>query len=886
MDSNRWERIQELFHAAADLPESEQRAFLKAACGDDGELMAEVLAVLEEDARGASLLDRDVAHVANQVMGEAGLPSLPFPVFGPYRMRGVLGEGGMGIVYLAEREDLGSLVAIKILRDAWLSPARRERFASEQRMLAQLNHPSVARLYDADTLADGTPYFVMEYVEGAPLTDHCRQCECSIQERLKLFRLVCEAVEYAHQHAMIHRDLKPSNILVKPDGGVRLLDFGIAKQLDSLDVPADRTQTGLRLMTPAYAAPEQIRGENVGIQTDVYSLGVILYELLAGRLPFDLSNLTPGEAETMIVEQEPERPSAMAQRMSQRPGARQRAAWANKASWADLDVLCLTAMHKDPRRRYRSVEALIRDIDHYLRGEPLEARPDTVSYRLGKFVRRNRRAVSAAAMVVTAVISLVVFFTVRLAIARNEAVAEATRTQRIQQFMQNLFEGGDKEAGPADNLRVVTLIDRGVQEARTLDSEPRVQAELCQTLGSIYQKLGKLDQADSLLRAALDKRRSLLGPENPEVAESLVALGLLRVDQAKLEEAEKLVREGLAMSRRTLPPNDAGIGNATDALGRVLTGRGVYDQAVPVLEEAVRLRSAPGVAPSDLAASLYQLASTHFYAGHYAVSESLNQRAVAIHRQVYGERHPLVADDLINLGAIQSELGNYQEAERFDRQALGIAQAWYGKDHPETASDMTILGRVLVYQNRFDEGVELLAHALAIQERVYGKVHPRVASALNDLGNAAVKRGKYDEAEARFRRMADIYRAVYGDHHYLLGVALSNLANVYLHRGQYGQAEQLFRDVIRRFTGALSASHTYTAIARIKLGRTLLRERRYADAEIESRGGYEILAKQANPQVSWLKNAREDLVADYDALKQPEKAGKFRTEQAATMATK
>src|SRR5580704_10656236 len=255
MDSARWERIQALFHEAADLSEPEQRSFLRTACTDDDDLMADVLALLEEDARSASLLDRDLAHVAHDVLDEVAPASFPFKEFGPYRIKEPLGEGGMGVVYLAERIDLGSLVAIKILRDAWLSPSRRERFASEQRTLAQLNHPSIARLYDADTLDDGTPWFVMEYVEGVPLTEYCSEHACLFEERLQLFRAVCEAVQYAHQHAVIHRDLKPSNILVKNDGSVRLLDFGIAKQLESLETPTskDQTLTGLRLMTPAYA---------------------------------------------------------------------------------------------------------------------------------------------------------------------------------------------------------------------------------------------------------------------------------------------------------------------------------------------------------------------------------------------------------------------------------------------------------------------------------------------------------------------------------------------------------------------------------------------------------------------------------------------------------
>ena len=898
MDSTRWERIQGLFHDAVDLAKPEQLVFLKSACdGDDG-LMADVLALLDEDARGASMLDRGVAQVAHEVLSESAQASLDLNQFGPYQVRKVLGEGGMGVVYLAERTDLGSLVAIKVLRDAWLSPARRERFSFEQRTLAQLNHPLIARLYDADTLADGTPWFVMEYVDGMPLTEYCSKHECSIRERLRLFRSVCEAVQYAHQHAVIHRDLKPSNILAKQDGTVRLLDFGIAKQLESLDAAADQTRTGLRLMTPAYAAPEQIRGERVGVHTDVYSLGVILYELLAGRLPFNLSNRTPAEAETMIVEQEPEKPSTVAKRereaarasrpfgvtaktaVPQTEGAGPYVPWAGKATWADLDVLCLTAMHKEAQRRYQSVEALIRDIDHFLKGEPLEARADTLNYQLGKFVKRHRRAVSAAGAAFIIVVGLVVFYTVRLATARNVALAEAARTQRIQRFMLNLFRGGDEAAGPADTLRVVTLLERGVKEARSLDSEPDVQAELYQTLGSIYQKLGKFDRADSLMRSALERRRSLFGTDSREVAESLVALGLLRADQAQLKEAERLVREGLAVSRQKLPPNHPVVAKATSALGKVLVDRGTYDQAIPVLEEAVRLQSVTNAVTTDLAASLSDLANTHFYLGHYDTSDSLNRRVLVMQRQLYGERHPLVADTLINLGAIQFQRGHYSEAERFNRQALDIVQSWYGKDHPETADTMTILAQALTYQRRYDEAATLLEQSLAILEGTYGTVHPRVAFALNELGNVAIRQGKLDDAEAYFSRVVDIYRSVYGDQHYQISLAQSNLAGVYVKRKEYVRAERLFREALQRYSKTLPADHLNVGITRIRLGGALAGQHRYAEAEVESLAGYKILMKKTSPSVGWLQAARNDLVEEYNALNEPEKAAKFRSELA------
>jgi len=870
-----------LFHAAAGRPAAERLAYLTSACADDPALVPEVQSLLEADAEGNALLDGGLARAASDLL-DGGVPvALRSMQFGPYRIIDVLGEGGMGVVYRAVRDDLGSVAALKILRDAWLSPARRERFASEQRTLAQLNHPSIAHLYDANSLPDGTPWFVMEYVEGSPLTEYCRAHASSLAERIRLFRAVCEAVLHAHTHAIIHRDLKPSNILVKEDGSVKLLDFGIAKHLEAVESPADRTRTGLRLMTPAYAAPEQMRGDRVGLHTDVYSLGIILYELLTGRLPFDLSHRTPDEAGMVIADYEPVKPSAVARATASHVGAPAPAT--SRVSWADLDVLCLTAMHKDPERRYRTVEALIRDIDHYLGGEPLEARPDSMSYRLNKFVRRNTRGVVAAALALVALVGIVVFYTVRVATARNAAVAEAARAQRIQGFMLSLFQGGDEEAGPAESLRVVTLVDRGVQEAGSLVGEPGVQAELLATLGGIYQQLGNLDRADSLLSAARERRAALNGSDHPEVAESDVALGLLRSDQARFDDAEQLVRLGLARSRKELSPDHPVVAKATAALGHVLVERGAYDSAVPILEEAVRIYSAPGDVTPALSNSLYELANTHFYLGHWTIADSLTRRVLAMSRALHGDRHPSVAEDLINLGAIQFEAGHYSEAERYYREALAINAGWYGQDSHVTASTLTMLGRAMVREEKYDEAIRTLQQALVIQERVFGPVHPRVASAVNELGTVSLLQGKLDDAEAAFRRMADIYAKVYPGGHYLTGTALSNLASVYMARKEPARAEPLYRQAIVIYSTAQSPEHLNTGIARIKLGRSLLRQRRFAEAAQESFAGYEIVSKQSDPAVGFLKNARKDLVAAYDSLGQPDKAARFRAELADTL---
>jgi serine/threonine-protein kinase len=760
----------------------------------------------------------------------------------------------MGIVYLAERPDLKSLAAIKVLRDAWMSPARRERFELEQRTLARLIHPSIARLYDADTLADGTPWFAMEYVKGVPLTEYCGQSR-SIEERLNLLKTVCQAVRYAHSIAVIHRDLKPSNILVEADGSVKLLDFGIAKQLDPIDTPANPTLTGLRMMTPAYAAPEQIRGEQPGTYTDVYALGVILFELLTGQVPFVLSNSSPTEADSIILRQQPPRPSALGKKAFP------------KALWADLDVLCLTALHKDPDRRYGSVDAFIRDIGHYLDGEPLDARPDTVRYRLGKFVQRNRASVTAASLVFACVAGLILFYTLRLRAASNEALAEAARTQRVLRFTLNIFNGGDLQAGPASDLRVTALVDRGVREATNLSSDPAVQAEMYGTLGEVYRKLGVLDRADSLLTLALNQNRALFGANNEKVAASLISLALLRSDQARFDDAERLGRQALQISSANLPPGHPAIAAANHALGTVIENRGSYKQAAEFLNEAVRLRSTPGSDKIDLAASQLELANTYFYSSQYTQAEALYRQLLPKYRQFFGDRHPMVAEDLINLGAIQQQRGLYKEAEAFHRQALDIMQSFYGKDHYKTAASLTLVARALEYQSRYNEALELLHRGLSIQEKVFGMVHPNVASTLNELGIIAVKRAHYDEAQAYFTRIVEIYRSCYAGKHYRIGIALANLGGVHMARGDNTGAEQLFRQALAMYAQTLPANSLDEGITRIKLGRALLRQNRPAIARAQTVAGYQIVSPLQSPSSTFLLQAKQDLAAEGAQLK-------------------
>ncbi len=874
-DARRWQRVQKAFHDARELSASQRRTFVEGSSDGDAAFVAQVMTMLDEDVRRDSLLDRGLADVATRLLDEAREAAMPSGDFGPYHLVRLIGEGGTAVVYRAERTDLGSTAAVKLLNHAWLSPARRDRFTSEQRTLAQLNHPGIAHLYDAGALPDGTPWIAMEYVDGVPLTSYTRANALTLEARLAVFREICEAVQHAHGHLIVHRDLKPSNILVTANGRVKLVDFGIAKQLVQ-DGGADAaTRTGLQMMTPAYAAPEQIRGEPTGLHTDVYALGVVLYELLAGRLPFDVSGRTPGETESTILTTEPPRPSTLARTDALK-------AEANRAVWADLDVLCLTAMHREPARRYRTVDALIRDIDHFLAHEPLEARADSAGYRLGKFMRRHRTPLIAGGAAAALIVALSTLYAVRIRAARDAALTEAGRAQRIQQFTLSLFEGGSESSEPADSLRAVTLIERGVVDAATLGSEPVVQAELYQTLGSIMQRLGRLDRADSLLQLSLTARRAIAA-DHPDVARSLVALGLLRSDQTRLPEAEQLVREGLALSRRVRPAGHRDIAVAMSALGKVLETRAAYSDAITVMREALALHTAITPVSADVAAAATQLGNDFFYAGDYANADSMFARSLTVARKLYGERHPLVADALINIGAVRFQRGEWKDAERYDRDGLAIIQRVYGDKDPRTAAALTMLSRALVAEQNFDEAFPLAQQALAIRERVFGKVSPQAASTVNELGIMALRAKRYDDADAYFARNADIYRAVYKGPHNLLGTALANRGSVFMARGDNTNAERYYRDALVVFGQTLPDQHLDIGIARIKLGRSLLRQRRFADAERESSAGLGILLAQTSPSTSWVKNARSDLATVYDSLGQQANALAMRAALADTL---
>lgn len=877
LDAGEWNRRQRIFQEALGLPTEDRRAYVSAACEGDSEAEAEILALLREDSAGSSFLERGVAGAA-----EALFAAIPQQI-GPYRILRRLAQGGMGVVYLAERaEDFNRRVAIKllpVLPDAELTPERRQRFLQERQNLALFNHPLICHLLDGGVLDDGTPYLVMEYLDGVPLTIYCEEKGLGLEARLRCFRDVCVAVQHAHRHLLIHRDIKPENILAvagDEEGrpAIKLLDFGIAKQLGATG-ESQLTATGRGPMTPAYASPEQLSGDPLDVTTDIYSLGLVLYRLLTGTLPFDFSDLGPAEAAERIRSRQPEPPG---RRVRGRAGAPSFVSSVGARDWADLDVLCLKALESEPGRRFPNVEAFLRDLDHFLDGEPLKARPAGTMYRLGKFVRRNRGPVAAAILLAGFGVGLSAFYTYRLAKARDAAVAEAASAQRIRRFVLGLFESEDPDLPGRRDFTVGMLMERGVREAQGLRSDPAVQAELFQIWGEAYRRMARFDRSRALLEEALKRRRRVFGDRDPKVGDSLRALSLLHADQDDLEEAERLIREALARVQTGVSRQHPAYAETLGALGIVLRSQGRYQAAIEQLGEAVRLQEESGDV-GGLISTLGTLAGAHWYLGDYREADHLNRRRLALIEGHLGTNHPAYAETLSNLGASRQQLGFAKEAEGFYRRALRINEAYHGREHPSVATNLSLLGQLLNSQGRHEEARRCLEEALDLKERIFGPNHTDVARTLSHLADFHLSRRTPKDlavAEAYFNRELAIYRATFRRPHAWIATAISNLATVAFRRGQLDLAETRQREALAAYKRLLQPNHMDVAIAQIKLGQILAERRRYAEALEPLLEAHRILVAQANPSMSWVTSVKAEIASVYEALGDSARAAEFR----------
>lgn len=858
--SNRWLRIEYLFYSALELEEDKRAAFLEESCGGNEELRKKVESLLHSAGQTMGFLHEPVLEAAQQWAAEEELGKR----IGAYQVLKVLGEGGMGKVYLAARADdlYQKQVAIKTVQGE-LGPSRAMllRFRSERQILANLDHPNIARLLDGGITGEGMPYLVMEYVDGIRVDDYCRINRLGTEERLQLFSILCSAVEYAHKHLVVHRDIKPANILVTADGVPKLLDFGIAKLLDPEGGQLAQTRTAERIMTPEYASPEQIRGENVTTSTDVYALGVVLYELLAGKRPFQLNPTSPFETARIICEQDPDLPSVTSTKNAELapPDA------ARKLS-GDLDNIVLKAMRKEPSRRYVSASAFASDITAYLTGYPVHARTDNWKYRSGKFIRRHKAAVAVAVVVTLALIG----FSIAMGLLAKRATRERLAAQRESQFLQGIFEAATPDRTHGQPITPRDLLDQGVTRVdRELGEEPELQGNLLDAIGKAYSTLGVYDQAEILLTRAYALRRKTLGENNADVAGTLFSLAIAIRQQGKYAKAEPIYRQALAIQERNLGEHNFAVAQSLSQLGEclylenhdadaepvlrravaldrelntdsfsrnylalLLKRKGDYPEALPLLREQVDyLRQHKGTDNPEFALALHNLGGALIDAGDFAGAETTERQVIDIQRKVLGNNHPDLAYPLNNLGNLLLMKGDWQAAEPLFRESMEIRRRTVGEKSPLFGLALNNWGRLLQQKGDYDHAEKNYKQALDTISKASGPIDWSGVRVTASLGLLEFDRGDYAAAERYARQVLDMAHQLHGDKNPQAVSAMIDLAEARIFQGDAASAEPLLRQAVDIRKKEFSPGHPSLVAAEVRLGEALTAESKASEAE-------------------------------------------------------
>jgi serine/threonine protein kinase len=686
-------------------------------------------------------------------------------VIGLYHLLQPIGQGGMGEVWLAEqKEPVRRRVAVKLIKAGMDTREVVARFESERQALALMDHPTIAKVFDAGSTPQGRPYFVMEYVTGIPITDYCDKHKMTPRERLELFIQVCQGVQHAHQKAIIHRDLKPSNILVGEVDGKpmpRIIDFGVAKATSQrLTAETLFTRVGAIVGTPGYISPEQAdsTGVDIDTRTDVYSLGVVLYELLVGALPLDFRNVAFQEVLRRLREEDAPSLSTRLRSLGEQSSLMAKNRGTDPAKLVrqlqgDVDVITLKALEKDRSRRYSTPSELAGDIGRYLRNEPVMARPASAAYRARKYLRRHRISVAVAA----AIAVLLVFFAVAQAFEVQRITRERDRADRIATFMTDMFHVSDPSTARGNTITAREILDKASQKIDTgLANDPELQAQMMQVMGEVYEKLGLYSQAQSLLTRALDIRHRVLGPQNPETLDSMGLLGWILTEQGRYAEAEKLQRETLDIRRRVLGPEHPDTLASMNSLFSVLEDEGRHQEAEKLQRETLEVkRRVLGPEHPNTLGSMNNLALVLMSEGRFAEAEKLLRETVDLRRRVLGSEHPDTLSSKDNLSVVLEEEGRHQEAEKSLRETLEIERRVWGPEHPDTLKTMIDLGQVLNEEGRLAEAEKLNREVLEIERRVLGPEHPDTAATIYNLGCIAAHKGKRDEAFSLLRAAVD-----------------------------------------------------------------------------------------------------------------------------------
>lgn len=886
-DDARRRRIDGLFESALARPKAARDAWLKETCGDDDGLLNEVRELLAAHGRADGILEADLGRLRAEAAGEA--PSERR--IGRYRVLRELGRGGMGVVYLGERDDgqFRRLVAIKVLRAGPDADELRARFVAERQILASLDHPNIAQLLDAGVTDGQLPYLVMEYVDGLPITTYCDRHRMDVPARLRLFQDVCAAAHHAHRNLVVHRDLKPGNILVTESGHVKLLDFGIAKlQNPGLSgVPFPVTRSSLRVMTPEYASPEQIRGEPLSTTSDVYSLGVVLYELLAGCRPREFDSVDAGEVARRLTEQDTTRPSTAASLGAVADTRATTPERLRRTLRGDLDAIVLMALRTEPSRRYGSADLLREDVHRHLEGLPVLAHRGSRRYYMAKFLRRHRTAAAVAALAALSLLSGagIALWQASIAraerdqaeVARGRAEQALTESEAVTSFLVRLFEASDPAESAGNDVTALDLLRRGVGRVDGLSDQPMVQARILDAVGRVYRSMGRPADARTVIERALAIRRAELGADDAEVARTLVLLADVIRRQGRYAEAEARSREALAIQERTLGPTHPDVAATLIQLSSLAIYRGDHEGAEQLSRRALLIREAQPVADDSLVAiSLVHLASVIRRVGRYDEAEADLRRAVALTRQRFGAEHPATAFPMRHLAYLLGDLGRLDEAEDLLRRVLAIQRRTAGPDHPAYGYLLGDLANVLSRRGQHRAAIGMFQDEIELLQRVFGPDYRGLSLLHGRLSQEYVATGQLEEAEASIREALRIGRQALGEDHQSFADLLVGSADVLRRQGRLDEAEAALRRAITIRSRANGPDTRNVGLMRAELGAILVRHGRLGEAEDELTAALAIVQRSQMPEKDEaFQTLLHHLVGLYTALGRPQDAARF-----------
>jgi tetratricopeptide (TPR) repeat protein/predicted Ser/Thr protein kinase len=816
----RFAQIRHIFEKATEMPILSRQLYIRTACQGDTALKIEVERMLEVAEHSYCLVDRTpVAIVVATSEGPARCPAQ----VGRYRILGVLGEGGMGVVYEAEQDHPCRRVALKLIRPGLGGPELMRRFEQESQALGRLQHSGIAQIYEAGTAESGygpQPYLAMEFIRGESLLKYAETHRLNARQRLEIMAKVCDAVYHAHQRGIIHRDLKPANILVDEVGQPKVLDFGVARAIDSDAQTAHQTHVGQIVGTLAYMSPEQVLGNPLELDTrsDVYSLGVILFELLAGRPPYTVG-VQLREAIQTIREEDPARLSLV-----------------SRAYRGDIETIVGKALEKNKTRRYISAAGMGADIQRYLRNEPIAARAPSTSYQLRMLARRHKALVAGA----SAVLIVLVAGATAAGWEASRAETEAATAKAVNEFLRNdlLAQASANnqariDTKPDPDLKVRTALDRAAARLTTkFVKKPLVEASVRQTIGNTYRDLGVYPEAQVQLERSLNLRRGVLGEVHRDTLASLNDLALLYQFQGKYTQAESLYDKILSVSPRVLGEEDPDTLLAMNNLAFLYQLEGRYAQAEPLSTKTLSVRRRVlGKEQPDTLQTAQDLALLYQNEGKYAQAEPLYKEVVYARRRVLGEEHPDTLLTMNNLAFLYQAEGKYSQAEALSAKVLEVRRRVLGRDHPDTLQTMQDLAVLYQAEGEYARAEPLYEWVVAIRRRVLGEGHRDTLMTMNNLAALYQFQGRYAPAETLCTRVLAVKRRVLGEEHPDTLASAHNLATLYRAHGKYAQAEMLFARVLEAGRRKLGEEHPNVLIMTANLAILYREQGRYAQAE-------------------------------------------------------